>query len=60
MVPPYRRPELVARPVVPRIEMAIGGVGSGAPFDGQYTCTKTTLVYTAPSFGGQSTWTRAS
>ncbi len=31
---------------------------TGAPFDGQYTCSKTTLVYTAPAFGGQSTWTR--
>jgi hypothetical protein len=36
------------------------GGASAAPFDGQYTCTKTTLVYAAPGFGGQSTWTRAS
>ena len=38
----------------------LAGAVSGAPFDGQYTCTKTTLVYMAPGFGGQSTWTRAS
>jgi hypothetical protein len=31
---------------------------SPAPFDGLYTCTKTTLVYTAPGFGGKSTWAR--
>jgi hypothetical protein len=33
--------------------------GSGPPFDGAYTCTKTTLTYTAVGLGGQSTWDRA-
>ncbi len=37
----------------------LSGTTGGAPFDGQYSCTKTTLVYTAPGFGGQSTWTRS-
>jgi hypothetical protein len=36
---------------------SIGGA-SASPFDGLYTCSKTTLVYTAPGFGGRSTWTR--
>ncbi len=36
-----------------------GGPATGAaPFDGLYTCSKTTLVYTAPGFGGKSTWAR--
>jgi hypothetical protein len=37
----------------------LSGLGaSPQPFDGLYSCSKTTLVYTAPGFGGQSTWTR--
>ncbi len=35
------------------------GGGSGSPFDGTYTCTKTTLTYTAPGLGGHGTWARS-
>ncbi len=33
--------------------------GGGSPFDGTYTCTKTTLTYTAPGLGGHGTWARS-
>ncbi len=35
------------------------GSATGSPFDGIYTCSKTTLTYTAPGLGGKSTWKRA-
>ena len=34
------------------------GAADAQPFDGSYTCSKTTLEYSAPGFGGKSTWTR--
>jgi hypothetical protein len=39
------------------VPLSAGDVGI-QPFDGLYTCSKTTLVYSAPGFGGQSTWAR--
>jgi len=32
---------------------------TGTPFDGLYSCSKTTLTYNAPATGGKSTWKRA-
>jgi hypothetical protein len=38
-------------------DVPLGG-GTAQPFDGTYSCSKTTLEYQAPGFGGSSTWTR--